>query len=834
MTQKPVFKMFPRVVESFRDLLGEARPSLVPIRLVDAFFAAILLLSTGVLSAAVPEIDQFSPRGGQRGTDVEVIFSGPRLGDARGLLFYEPGITVKSLEVMPDKRVKTRLALAGNCPLGPHALRLQSATGISNLVTFSVGALAEVTGIKPNNDFLKPQRISLNSTVNGVVLNEDVDFFSVEAKKGQRLSVEVEGLRLGESFFDPSVAILDTNRFVLAADDDTPLLRQDCACSVIVPRDGVYVIQVRESAFGGSDRCHYRLHVGTFPRPLAVLPAGGKYGQVVDVTYIGAAGGPIAQKLALPSGPQPEFAAWAQDSQGQAPSPNPFRLSPLENVLEKEPNNDAQHATPFVAPAALNGVIEQPGDIDCWVFSAKKGQTFDVRVFARQLRTPLDSTLNVSRIKGQYISGNDDSNGPDSYVRFTAPEDDQYVINVTDQMGRGGPEFVYRVEVTAVEPRLTLGLPERTTYVDMVAPVPKGNQIALMVGSQREDFGGDVSLEMQNLPEKVGAQILPIAGDQVAAPVLLSAPNDAKSQAALADVVGRHTEGSRTIEGRLIQKTMLVRGDNNREVWNYLGNRMAVAVTEPVPFHIRIVPPKVPLVQNGNMELKIVATRDNGFKGAITLRMLYNPPGVSAPDSVTIPEGQTQGVVPLTADGGAIKRTWKIAVLAESTTGDGPLVVSSQLADLEVAEPRLRFQFQPAVVELGQKSTIVIKVEKSQKLESPAALELLGLPNEVTTEPRLLGDAAGEVSFPITTTSKSPPGLHKTIICRAVVKSQGEPITHIVGGGELRIQPPLPPKAAVAAAPAPKPVPQPQPQSAPAKPLTRLEQLRLERKGQKP
>ena len=227
--------------------------------------------------------------------------------------------------------------------------------------------------------------------------------------------------------------------------------------------------------------------------------------------------------------------------------------------------------------------------------------------------------------------------------------------------------------------------------------------------------------------------MLPIAADQNAAPVLLSAPADAKPQAALVEVVGRHKEGDRTIEGRLVQKTMLVRGDNNREVWSYVGNRMAVAVTEPVPFHVEIVPPKVPLVQNGNMELKVTATRDGGFKGAITLRMLYNPPGVSSPDSVTIPEGQTQAVIPLTADGGAAMRTWKIAVLGESTTGDGPLVVSSQLADLEVAEPRLRFQFQPAVVEQGQKTSLVVKVEKTRKLEAPATIELLGLPNEVTT-----------------------------------------------------------------------------------------------------
>ena len=127
------------------------------------------LFSASFLSAAVPQIDQFTPRGVQRGRETEVLFSGQRLGDARGLLLYEPGIAVKSIEVLPDKRVKARLALADDCPLGPHALRLQSATGISNLVTFSVGELPDVPEIEPNDDFAKPQKIALNSTVNGLV-----------------------------------------------------------------------------------------------------------------------------------------------------------------------------------------------------------------------------------------------------------------------------------------------------------------------------------------------------------------------------------------------------------------------------------------------------------------------------------------------------------------------------------------------------------------------------------------------------------------------------------------------------------------------------------------
>ena len=283
-----------------------------------------------------------------------------------------------------------------------------------------------------------------------------------------------------------------------------------------------------------------------------------------------------------------------------------------------------------------------------------------------------------------------------------------------------------------------------------------------------------------------------------------------------------------------MQKTMLVRGDNNREVWDYRSNRLAMAVTEAVPFHVEIVQPKVPLVQNGAMELKVVASRDAGFKSPITLRMLYNPPGVSSPDSITIPEGQSQAIIPLTAEGGASLRVWKIAVLAEAYVGDGPVVVSSQLADLEVAEPVLRFQFQPAVVEQGQKTSVVVKIEKTRKLQSPATVELLGLPNEVTTEPRQIDDTANEVVFPIATTAKSPVGLHRTLVCRAVVKSQGEPITHVVGGGELRIQAPLPSKTNVAVQRPAKPAtPSPSKPAAP-RPLSRLEQLRAEKKGVNP
>ena len=79
------------------------------------------------------------------------------------------------------------------------------------------------------------------------------------------MSVEIEGLRLGQTFFDPYLAILAPNRFVLDSDDDTTLVQQDATVAVTASEDGPLFIEVRESAFGGSNRCRYRLHIGQFP-----------------------------------------------------------------------------------------------------------------------------------------------------------------------------------------------------------------------------------------------------------------------------------------------------------------------------------------------------------------------------------------------------------------------------------------------------------------------------------------------------------------------------------------------------------------------------------------
>ena len=795
---------------------------------------SFMLTDSRPAHAAAPSLGSITPYGAQRGTEAEITFSGARLTDAQEILFYYPGITVSHFEVVNDNSVKTKLAIAPDCRLGIHAMRVRTATGVSELRTFMVGALPDVAEVEDNSDFAKPQPINLDCTVNGVAQNEDVDYYAVAAKKGERITAEVEGIRLGVTFFDPYVAIMDMGRFELANSDDSALVWQDAVASVVAPEDGNYVVQVRESAYGGNGSCVYRLHVGRFPRPRAIVPAGGKLGQAVDLRWLGDVAGESVQQIAIPADAPSAFGLFAQDALGVAPSPNVFRVGDLDNVIETEPNNTAAEATMFEAPRALNGVISEAGDVDSFKFAAKPGQVYDIRVHARGIRSPLDSVLVISNSAGGGVANNDDSGGPDSYVRFTAPADDQFVISVRDHLGKGGPDFAYRVELTPVKPTLTLGVAERQQYIDTTISVPKGNRSAALITASRGDFGGDLTIDMRGLPPGVALETLPMVANQTLVPVLLSAAPDAALSGALVDVVGKPVDAAVPVEGRLSQTTMLVRGQNNILVWGHTANRLATVITEETPFKIEIVQPKVPLVHDGSMNLKIVATRKEGFTAPIAVSMLYNPPGVGSGSSVTIPEGQNEALIPLNANGGAEVKIWKIVVMGEATVGNGPVLVASQLADLEIAPRFFTFAFEAAAAEQGQETDVVIKVTKEKDFEGAATVELLGLPNEVTTAPLEFTKDSTELVFKVKTTMNSPEGRHQTLLCRAVVTANGEPITHTLSSGELRIDKPLPPKVdAPVPAAAPMPAVVAVAEKPPEKRLTRLEQLRLDREKAK-
>ncbi len=361
--------------------------------------------------AASPRLQRILPRGVQRGAEHLLTFQGEHLGDTEEVLFYGPGMEVLQVEAS-EKAAKVNVRVSSDCRLGDHVLQLRTRSGVSDFRTLFVGELPAIDEIEPNSDFAAPQAISPNVTVQGIIEKEDVDYFVVDASAGERLTVEIEAMRLGSAMFDPYIAILDTRRFELAACDDTPLALQDGFASILVPETGRYVLEVREAAYGGSGDCRYRLHVGTFPRPTAVFPAGGPIGETLTVRFLGDASGEMEQSITLPSEPMEQYGLFATDSFGIAPSANPFRLVEFGNAFETEPNDKLPQATPTELPLAMNGIIGKPNDVDCFRFSAKKGSVFEVECYARRIRSGLDPVVHLHSADGRRITGNDDAARP--------------------------------------------------------------------------------------------------------------------------------------------------------------------------------------------------------------------------------------------------------------------------------------------------------------------------------------------------------------------------------------------------------------------------------------
>jgi hypothetical protein len=795
------------------------------------FFTVIALLGAvcaGVSRAGTPELSQVLPRGGQRGTELDVILHGQRLADAQEILFYDPSITVANLTASNPTDVKAHLKIAPDAPLGEHQLRLRTATGVSELRTFYVVPYPIVQSKKPNNSFNSPQPIDLNVTVAGTIANEEVDYFVVQAKKGQRLTAEVEGMRLGDADFDPFVEILDTHHFDLAVSDDTALAMQDPIASIIAPADGSYIIAVRECSYGGSADSKYLMFIGTFPRPMTVYPLGGQAGQDLAVQFIGDVVGPIAQTLKLPNAPIAKMNLFAEQDGLVPPSPNFFRVSPFPNVMKVEPNDTPKTATvaKVPLPLAFNGIISHPGETDYFRFTAKKDQAIEMRVIARQLRSPLDSVLTVYNADGGAMASNDDSDGPDSYLRFSPPADADYLLSVTDQLHQGGPDYTYRVELTPVEPRLTLNIPEvqPNSQERQAIAVPRGNRFATLIRATRSDFGGDLVISSPNLPPGVKLSCDTLPGDNDVVPVLFEAAPDAQSGGRLCDLAAVCTDPNTHVAGHFQQDVELVLGPNNAAFYVSHTDKLAVAITNSVPFKLQIEEPKVPLVQNGQMNLKVKIDRDPGFNGPVSLHMLFNPPGVSSSPSVDVPGDQSEAIYPLSANDGAETRKWKICIMGESDVG-GTVWAASQLADLEVAPAFVAMKLQMTATERGKPAQILCSVDQRNKFDGSAVVRLRGLPAQCTAGDLPLTSADDKLIFTVNTGDKTPVGSCTTLLCEVTFMQNGEPIVQQAGmGGVLRVDPPDPPRKNAPAAPAAAP----SSTATASKPLSRLEKLRLE------
>jgi len=564
-----------------------------------------------------------------------------------------------------------------------------------------------------------------------------------------------------------------------------------------VPEDGDYIVEVRDSAYQGNG--HYRAHIGTFPRPTAIYPAGGKAGSEVEFTFLGDVKGPYKQKIELPTESRDQtelYGAFGKNGNQLPPSPNLVRLSDYGNAMEKEPNDNHKQATPVSAelPIAFNGILEKQGDEDYFKFSAKKNQRFTFKVFADSIGLPVDPVLNIYNAKMNSIGGSDDAGGSkDSEIDFKAPADGEYFVRIRDMLSRGGDDYVYRIESVPREPSLEITMPEmqrRDLQYRKQFDVPRGSHYAMLVNLRRSGVGGALEYQLPDLPEGVSLVKSKIPDGVNQFPILLKADEKAPIAGNMTEFFVETTEREVPIRGKFVQPLDFVRGpQNGTEYYTRHHDRLPVSVVEELPFRVTIDQPKAPIVRDGTLKLKVRAHRKKGFDEKITVRFLWKPPGISS--RATMAFGPKDDVIEyeLNANRNAQIATWDVTVLAEANSG-GMMMTAAPFVQLSVEEPFVDMDLNMTTATQGQNVDLLANVENLRDFEGTADVQLFGLPAHAKTPVRKIDAKTSELKFPLEISEKTPVGKKKNLFCTVTVKKNGEPIVHRVArGGVLRVDP---------------------------------------------
>ena len=774
--------------------------------MVRHLFAFVCTMTASIAFAAAPSIESVAPGVGQRGTEFELRISGAGLAAAEEILFYGAGIVCRSLTPDKEGSLSAKLTAAADCTPGSHPFRIRTRKGLTELRTLRITPFPVIAASESNQSPATAQPIDGTCSITGTLEADDCACYRMVLRRGERLAAEVDAVRLGAGLFDTRIAVFGPDGTILAEVDDTPLFRQDPFVSLVAPADGQYVIQVCETNREADSGSRYVLHLGKFPRPQIAYPAGGQRGTEVTVQLLGDATGELLQTVHLPQETEGDFALFPKAGGETSPSPLPFRVSRGPNVLE---STDASRAEPSTLPAAFNGVIAGGGERDRFLFRASAGEIWKFEVFADRIGSPLDAVVSISDLSGNLQAWCDDFATHDGMIEFAPQEDGVYELEITDKRENGGPLFVYRVEAHQLSPQLTTFLPrpERRSQERQAIAIPRGNRVFAGLAVRRTAVEGAVELSAIGLPQGVTMQSGPIPADRFWVPVVFSADDTAGPAGALTEVRADIVGDSQMVSGGFLQVTDLVAGPADALYHSSEVDRLAVAVTEPVPFKVQVIPPACALTPDGTLAIHIVVERSSGFDAPIDVTFPFLPPWVDAPPKTTIAAGENTGICVVRAWSEAEPRTWAIcaegrpaiAARQDESPGEprmprprGRRSSGSDLADVRVSSELVALTLSHGVVSSAPEE---IAGEQSQSIRLHLPLKFVGfvpdqltatlegLPNRVTCDPVTFDCSTGAVDLLVRLDETAPAGTFGGLVCRLSGVVNGQSVSWCVARG---------------------------------------------------
>jgi hypothetical protein len=457
-------------------------------------FVALAVLCTVAAHGAAPNLQSLRPLGLAPGAATRLTVRGEQLAGAEDLWTSFPAKVTREenetgavFEVVVDRAVGAGLG----------AVRFIGTNGISNPQLLLLDPMSAITGSGTNRTPGSAQILSWPGAVDSVCEEVRSDYYRFTAKKGQRLSLEVVAQRLA-SAMDPYLRVLDLDHRELAATDDTPGLGADARLDFKCPRTGDYLVEVRDTRYGGGARYRYRLRLGEpLPAPLPFVLADGLSARTRE-------------------------------------------LAPPTQVAEKEPNDGPARVQAVTWPALIAGSFQKPKDRDAYEILAGKGDTLLVSGHTRSLGWPCDLFLQLQTTNGTKLAEANATGADEGFLTNRFTEAGPCRLIVEELNGRGGPDLRYELRLEKARPGFTLDV-----AVERVS-LPPGDSFEIEVHAERQGYKGDIALSALGLP----------AGCTLSNAVIAEGTNAAKLKIAVPGTLamGEHfdvtLQGTANVDGR--------------------------------------------------------------------------------------------------------------------------------------------------------------------------------------------------------------------------------------------------------------------------------------------
>ena len=669
-----------------------------------AMIEVACLASPQLATAELPSIrlDRIQPLGLSAGTSLEFDVQGRDTEEVGSLRFDHPGLTA---ELVKPGRFK--ITSQPHVPAGTYDVQLVGKYGVSNPRILAVShGLTDVAEIEPNNEALQAQAVALNSAINGTSDGNGQDVFKFRLKKGQRVVIDCQALKL-ESQLDANLMLNNAAGQSLAASGDYH--GRDPFVDFAAPAEGEYFAIVNDLIYRGG--LPYRLVITTLPQVENISPRAVQAGQTVNLTAYGrslqeGAGAtlpPLLDEFTFPLSVPTEFGRARQFTflehpveHTVAPTAATFALNgyqvrvpvgsgalhpacvmvtDLPVILDTEPNDERTQPQKVTLPAIVSGRFDKPRDADWFEVEIQEnaGGEYSFEVYSERIGGQSDPYLGVYDDKGVTLGELDDfgprMNAFDAHIRdpignFNLQAKRRYHILVQDRYSRGGPRYQYVLAVRKPVPDFDMAA------IHAENPGPSGNTVWSggavfmdVITYRHQGFSGAITLTAEGLPPGVHAAPTSVFNTDRSTFVFWADENAPVGAGAVKLIA------TATVEGQTLRHEVRP----YTRVWTDANpgssvpmRDLIVAVREKAPYVLKLHSERISVEAGKEVSVKVMATRLwADFKGQITVIPLSFPGPIQMP-TVEIPGDANEATVKFTVQNGARPGDYTISVLGQA------------------------------------------------------------------------------------------------------------------------------------------------------------------------